>query len=237
MSLAVSPDDIRHAALGRHRPDDPQGRIGVYRNNHVAGLVRALEGTFPVSREIVGSDFFAAMAAEFVAERPPRSPIMSRYGAAFPDFIASFPPAAAIDYLADVARLEWLRVEVYHAADAPQAPPPASEDPERLLAAKVTRHPAARLLSVDHPTLSIWRAHQEAAQLNPIVWSPEVVLIARPQDGLTMSIMEGAELATWRSLKGPIAVGELLETTTGLLGEIEASRAFVSLIQRGAVAF
>ena len=40
------------------------------------------------------------------------------YGDGFPAFVASFPPAGAIPFLADVARLENAWVEAYHAAEA-----------------------------------------------------------------------------------------------------------------------
>lgn len=49
---------------------------------------------------------------------PPRTRATAFYGAEFPDFIEGFTPAREVTYLADVARLEYLRVRAYHAADA-----------------------------------------------------------------------------------------------------------------------
>src|SRR5437870_13721217 len=40
----------------------PTRRFAVYRNNVVAGLVKALKSRFPVVEKIVGQEFFAAMA-------------------------------------------------------------------------------------------------------------------------------------------------------------------------------
>src|SRR5258707_3207717 len=37
---------------------DPERRFSVYRNNVVVGLVRALEGRFPVVRRLVGEESF-----------------------------------------------------------------------------------------------------------------------------------------------------------------------------------
>src|SRR6266478_7389048 len=68
-------------------------RFAVYRNNVVAGLVKALKSRFAVVDKIVGEEFFAAMARVFVAERPPRSPILATYGDEFATFIVAFEPA------------------------------------------------------------------------------------------------------------------------------------------------
>ena len=96
----------------------PARRFAVYRNNVYASLIDALAGRFPATVKLVGDEFFRAMAREYVEKTPPRSAVLLRYGGDFPDFIGAFPPAAAVPYLADVARLEWVWHEAYHAADA-----------------------------------------------------------------------------------------------------------------------
>ena len=74
---------------------------------------------YPVTRRLVGDDFFRAMARAFVAAQKPRSPVLIHYGADFPAFVEAFEPAREIPYLTDVARLENAWVEAYHAAEAP----------------------------------------------------------------------------------------------------------------------
>lgn len=81
-------------------------RFAIYRNNVAVSLVDALQASFPVSAKLVGEEFFRAMAREYIHTEIPRSPILSAYGSAFPAFIASFPPALEIAYLADVASFE-----------------------------------------------------------------------------------------------------------------------------------
>ena len=83
----------------------PARRFGVYRNNVAIGLIGALASRFPAAERIVGREFFAAMAHEFIRLHPPRSPLLLAYGDDFPDFIESFEPAREITYLADVMRL------------------------------------------------------------------------------------------------------------------------------------
>ncbi|WNQ37918.1 HvfC/BufC N-terminal domain-containing protein [Bordetella pertussis] len=103
--LAPCPPGLRRAGDA-----DPAQRYAIYRNNVVASLIQALADTFPVCRELVGADFFHGHAHAYVARRLPRSPVLARYGGAFAAFVAAHAPAASVPYLADMARLEYLRV-------------------------------------------------------------------------------------------------------------------------------
>ena len=62
------------------------------------------------------------MARAHVEDEPPRSAVLMRYGASFPAFVAHFPPAASVPYLADMASLEWAWHVAYHAEDAAPLP-------------------------------------------------------------------------------------------------------------------
>src|SRR5260370_39578206 len=120
VSFADALLDAEHpipCGITAHNAAIPTRRFAVYRNNEVAGLVKALLNKFPVVEKIVGEEFFAAMARAFVVERPPRSPVLAIYGDGFATFIAAFDPARELAYLADVARLEAARTRPYHAAD------------------------------------------------------------------------------------------------------------------------
>jgi hypothetical protein len=143
---------------------DPTARLAVYRNNVVSSLVDALAQSCPVVEQLVGSEFFRAMAAVFVRAAPPRSRVLAVYGEGFPDFIAGFAPAASLPYLADVARLEIARVRSYHAADAG---PVASEvvslalaSGERIGELQLVAHPSLQVVRSDFAVVSLWAAHQ-----------------------------------------------------------------------------
>jgi hypothetical protein len=92
---------------------DPGSRFSVYRNNVQGSLIKALADSYPVVQQLVGEEFFRAMAAVFVQQQPPASPLMSHYGEAFPAFIDAFEPAASVPYLAGVARLELLHPSLH----------------------------------------------------------------------------------------------------------------------------
>jgi hypothetical protein len=181
-SALIDADEPVPAAVTSHTARTPAKRFSVYRNNVVVGLVNALASRFPVSRRIVGEEFFAGMARLFVVAHPPRSPMLMFYGEAFPDFIAEFPPAADVPYLCDVARLEAARTRAYHAADAESVDWSLLESLEEKAIAglRIVPHPSAETVRSAHPIVTIWAMNTGARELGPIGdWRGEDALVVR----------------------------------------------------------
>ena len=187
---------------------DPAVRFAVYRNNVVASLINALADTYPVIQDLVGEAFFRAMAHVFVCAEPPCSPVLAGYGANFALFLEGFPPAATLPYLADVARLEWARVEVFHAADAEVLPPTTIAgllaDPSALPERRIGLHPATELLCSRYAIASLWAAHQgllDIASVDP--YQTESVLIIRPElEVRVIPVAEGTAVFIGQLLHG-----------------------------------
>ena len=143
---------------------DPARRFAVYRNNVMVSLIDALADSYPVTQDLVGEEFFRAMARLFVRTQPPRSPVLALYGAGLAEFIEGFAPAAALPYLADVARLEMLRVQAWHAADAVPLGladfAALLENAPALAATGFDLHPSLAVLRSAHAVVSLWAAHQ-----------------------------------------------------------------------------
>ena len=152
------------AGLCAWNGSDPARRFAVYRNNVIVSLVAALADTFPVLRQLVGDEFFDAMAGLYVRAHPPASPVLAHYGEGLADWLAAFEPARALPYLSDMARLERARIAACHAADAQ---PLAAEaiaarlaDPASLPGARLTLHPSCRVLRSPFDVHALWAAHQ-----------------------------------------------------------------------------
>ena len=146
-------------------------RLQVYRNNVFLSLTEALKAVYPVTERLVGEDFFRYAASRYLPQHPSTSGNLHDFGGRFPDFLATFEPAAELAYLPDVARLEWAYHSVFHAADhllldlAALAAIPA----ERHGELKFTLHPATRLLASPFPVLCIWQVNQEDFAGDPTV--------------------------------------------------------------------
>jgi len=170
-------------AVSSHTARTPQKRFAVYRNNVIVGLSEALRTQFPATEKIVGTEFFAAMARVYVSTEPPRSPVLVSYGERFPAFIETFPPAAELPYLADVARLEFARTQAYHAADAVPLDAAAWQavDMHELPAMQVALHPSLRVVRSAFPVVTIWSMNSGVVEPASIEdCGAEDAVIARP---------------------------------------------------------
>ena len=219
---------------------DALDRFNVYRNNIAMSLIDALASTFAVTRQLVGTDFFRAMARIHVAESLPESPILSRYGNDFPDFISRFPHASSLPYLADVARLEYLRVQAYHAADATALTAatfqPLLADPARLAATQMTLHPACRWLRSEHPVFSLWAAHQAEGDLSHIEMSKaEDVLVIRPSFDVQVIALPPGSVEFLDALSSGESLSTAIERINRAGIEFDLSRQLAGLIEHGLV--
>lgn len=192
---------------------DAGRRFAVHRNNVVASLIDALADTFTVVQALVGEAFFRAMAGVFVRLQPPRSPLLHAYGDGFAAFIAGFGPAASLPYLADVAALEWARVEACHAADAEPLDAAAATQAlgggERAGDLLLRLHPSVRLVSSRHAVPSIWAAHQGQGALEDIdIDAGEHALVLRPDIDVLVVRCDAGTAAFVRSLQQGSKLGE-----------------------------
>jgi hypothetical protein len=192
------PDDRLTGIVRTHGLDTRQ-RLAVYKNNVYARLIDALSATYPAVTRLVGDEFFRFAAREFVASHPAGKALVE-YGDAFPDFLGDFGPAASVPYLPDVARLEYLYLESYHAAEAE---PLSQSRFQRLVRepaeARVSLHPSARLMSSRFPVSRIWEINVRDDVIEGKVSIPgdtEHLLIVRPRATVEVRrLSEGAFVA------------------------------------------
>lgn len=181
----------------------PARRIAVHRNTYFGSLIEALAAACPVTERLVGSRFFAAAARGFIEQDPPRQPDLAGYGGGFGAFLAGFPPAAALPWLADMARLEWARVEATFAAEAAPLDPAAltALPADQIAGLRLVLHPSARLVESRWAVHSVWEAHQSdpVAPFDPAA-GPENILLLRPADRMHSLRLTGGEAALVRAL-------------------------------------
>lgn len=188
----LAPTALCPTGLCHSRGGDPARRFAVYRNNVQGSLLAALADSYPVVAQLVGEEFFAAMARVYMTTHPPCSPLLNDYGQDFADFIHRFPPANPLPYLGAVARLERLRVEAYHAADAQPLQASrllaAMNQPERLGQLQLHLHPSLRSLHSAYAVLDLWAAHQDDRHWSSLELAQEQhVLILR--NGLEVEVL------------------------------------------------
>ena len=141
-------------------------RFALYRGNMNATWRRTLGHAYPVVLALVGEEFFGGLARAYGRQYPSDSTDLNHFGARFADFLSSFPPAAELPYLPDMARLEWAVHLAHYAADAQALAPEAlaALHPDQLEVRRFTLHPACALLASNWQVAALWHAHQDGEE-------------------------------------------------------------------------
>ena len=210
----------------------PAEHVRIYRRAVLGTLTRALESIYPVCVRLVGDRFFGGMARRYVRRHPSRTADLADYGGSLPDFIRGFEPAAALEYLPDVAELEWCWHRAFHAADdtafdAAALADAAAENP----AAIVFRLPAsACLLESAYPVHRIWQVNQQDWEGDPtadlaaggcrlIVWRREYEMrideLTAAEWRLLRALENGTPLAALADRAGIDGIDTLLPACVG----------------------
>lgn len=196
------------AGLRAWNGSDPARRLAVYRNNVTSSLIDALADTFAVVQQLVGTEFFRAMAAVFVRRHPPRSRILAHYGDGFAAFVADFEPAVGLPYLPDVARLEFARLQALHAADVPAIADEdlahALADPEGLAGLRFQWHPSLAIIGSRYAVVSLWAAHQGDGVVPAVEvdWPKQAIVLRDELDVLVLPVDPGTGHFVARTLAG-----------------------------------
>jgi hypothetical protein len=212
-------------------------RYAVYRNNVTVGLIRALEANFPVVRKLLGEDYFAGFARDFAQNNPPQSPLMFQYGLDFPQALDKDDDLSSYPYFGDVARLEILWRESYHAADAVPLGSGvlAAIEPELLFTSRFVVHPATRLLASPFAIHSIFTVNKQDSSEK--VFDPEQaqsVLLTRPVFEVEVFLLSASQFVFFSGLVNGDSLGDALDRAADVDPDFDLAATLALLLQSGA---
>lgn len=213
-------------------------RFDVYRNNVTAGMIEALRATYPAVETLVGAEFFAASAKVYLERDPPRSPLLFRHGGRFGDFIEAFPPAASTPYLGDVARLEWARLEAYHARDQT---PLSIKAVERFVGGDVGKlrfemHPSLTLITSRWPVVSLWAASTGRGSSDDVdIGRSERGLIVRPALAVDTRPLPEGGFVFMSALANGVTLEQAAACTVEAVGDFDLASHLQGLFSVGAI--
>jgi hypothetical protein len=192
-------------------------RLEIYARAYFARLLECLRAEFPITAKAVGEELFDQFAVGYLERYPSRSYTLDHLGARFPQFLAETRPvdpdsdASWLDFLVDLARLEWNIAEVF---DGPGAEGVALLDKDQILAippecwadVRLEPVPCLRVVSLDFPMHDYYRALRKGLEAIPPDREQTFLAITRrnyvvrhirlsPTEGtLLNSILAGASL-------------------------------------------
>jgi hypothetical protein len=220
----------------------PADRVAIYARMYQARLLDVLADDFPKLAAILGHDRFRALCRAYLAAHPSRHPSLRHLGSRLPGFVACLEPASdlgrvciGLPFLAELARLEWARSEVF---DAPDADVLRLEELRRVAPESwpdLTFRPVAALAVIESawPIDDIWRA-AEASETAPahLVEKPSTVRIWR--DGFTVlhATVDVSERAALRSMQGGASFAAMCDQLCAFHAADEAPAVAAGIVLR-----
>lgn len=213
--------------------------LAAYCNNVTGNWVNALRASYPVLVRLVGDAFFSAAARRYAAAGRSVSGNLDDYGADFPAWLATDPPAAELPYLADVGRLEWAVQSAYQATDEVALDPAALAALGRLAAddlaaLRLRVAAAAQLIASPFPVADIWRAHQQdPVPAVPFPPGPHFALVTRDEHGIAVRPIDGALFTFLAALAANQALGPALAAALHAEPDTPVAQLLAACLQLG----
>lgn len=224
-------------------PADRAARgLAAYRNNVIGNWVNALRASYPVLVRLVGDAFFNAAARRYAVAGRSVSGNLNDYGADFPAWLATYPLAAELPYLADVGRLEWAVQLAYQAADEPHLDPAelaalGGLAPDQLATLRLHVAAAVQLVASPFPVADIWQAHQqEPVPAVPFPPGPHFALVTRDELGVAVRAIERALFNFLATLAAGQPLGPALAATLQVEPETPPAQLLATCLQLGVLA-
>ena len=144
-------------------------RIDVYANMYFARLHDALMEDYPALEKSIGHARFHNLVTDYLLVHPSSNPSLRHLGAALPGFIRTHAVAGECPWAADLAALEWARVDAFDAANGtPIETARLGEIPaDKWAGIGFDVHPSARVVRAAWRVAPVWKAVDEDAEPAP----------------------------------------------------------------------
>ncbi|TAM73619.1 MAG: DUF2063 domain-containing protein [Candidimonas sp.] len=187
----------------------PQARLRIYRRSCNEIQTATLRTSYPAVLALVGQDWFDQAARRYRRRYPSHTGNLQELGAHFADYLETIPAGRTLPYLADVARLEWLRQKTILSADSQVLTfddfMAGLDDAGESL--RVALNACVHWLNSPHRVLTIWRFALDPHGALDLDGQGENVILWREDEEVVMTSVDAATftyvtaLATGASLE------------------------------------
>jgi len=189
-------------------------RLGIYAHMYFARLRDSLRDDYAGVARVAGYTAFEALAVRYLVQHPSNNPSLRYHGRHFPAFLAAqlnAAPAALRTDLADLAALEWARIEAFDAeAGTPLASCELAKlDAEAWADLPLVLLPCCRVVETKHAVTALWLSAERDEEPPPPQRSDERVLVWRRGFGVYHRKVVGDEARALALLARPATFGEL----------------------------
>ena len=187
--IDVSPADVE-TVVERSSHQSSVERLEIYARAYYARLLECLQTEYPITVKLLGTEVFDEFGAEYLRRYPSRSYTLNHLGRDFPKFLAETRPTSTdednswLDFLVDLAKLEWCFSVVFDGPGAENEPLLAFDriqgiSAERWADARLAPVPCLQILKLDFPVQVYYRAIRDGVDAVPPAREPTWLAISR----------------------------------------------------------
>ncbi len=215
-----------------------QARLRIYRHSSRETQTAALRASYPAMLALVGDAWFDQTAHAYRCIYPSRFGNLQQFGAYFADYLETLPARRTLVYLADVARLEWLRQQTILAAESESITfdtfTESLQAGEEAL--RIVLHPSVHLFASRHKVLTIWQfAQQPDSEQLLLDGRGENVMLWREEDKVAMVELEPATFACIVALEQGASLHKAHTEAAAFEVNFDIASCMASLIERGLI--
>lgn len=159
---AAKPPDFITVELDPQRGVPGRERLSVYAEGYEIRFRDGVAEVYEALRWVLGEVQFIALVRDYSEKFPSRDTNLSFVGRYLPEYLASVPLTKELPFILDLAKLEWLACEAFHAYDAfpVSAGEIAKMAPELLTQSQLIFQPSVSVIRSDWPILDIWNSRK-----------------------------------------------------------------------------
>jgi hypothetical protein len=191
-------------------------RLDIYANMYFFRIRDVLRDDYPQLVALIGDDAFHNLATDFLAVHPPTHFSLRNAGLPLPQFLDGHALGERFPFIADLARLERQRLEVFDAADAPLMTMESvrARPPDSFAALPLQLMPAQARVSARFAVDEAWQVLDEGQPLASLPPCPTELLVWRVDPMVYHRRLNADEAALWPLLAGGVSFGVLCERLT-----------------------
>jgi len=197
-------------------------RLDVYANMYFFRLLDLLRQDYPNLAKLVGDDAFHNLVTGYLLAYPSDRPSLRWVGRHLPEYLEAHELGRHVPAAASLARLEWVRGEVFDLEDTPIATMAdlAGATAETWSAMRLELVPALRLIDLDVRVLPLWLALERGDAERPDAPAESIaVLIWRRGFRVYHRVVDPAERALLRAASARASFAALCEVLWPFAGD------------------
>jgi hypothetical protein len=194
--------------------EDRRRRLAVYTDGYPARMHEALREAFPALAHIVGARTFAEFVDRYCAAVDIPATNLNSIGEMLPEFLCNDIAAHELPFLPDLARLEWLVQQAFHATHAVPIDPAAMHPPAGRGWEDVCLdfQPGLGVVRSAWPVLDLWQARDTPRgeiDIN-LTGRPQNVVVWRDGFEVRCDAVSDAEATVLHSLRNGMTLGQAI---------------------------